>query len=139
MGTVQTDVTKQLEELERKYWQAIKDNDLDEALKLSDEPCIVAGAQGVASLDKKTFEKMMKSSSWKLLDFKLADFNVRLINDDVAIVAYTVHEDMEVDGKPLSLDAADSSTWVKRNGHWVCALHTESLKGDPFGRDRAKT
>ena len=36
-------------------------------------------------------------------------------------------------------DAADASTWVRRNGRWVCALHTESLKGDPFGRDRRAT
>src|SRR6266540_6516732 len=38
--------------------------------------------------------------------------------------------------KPVELDAADASTWVRRNGKWLCALHTESLKGDPFGRDR---
>jgi hypothetical protein len=28
------------------------------------------------------------------------------------------------------------STWVRRNGGWVCALHTESILGDPFGRDK---
>jgi hypothetical protein len=26
---------------------------------------------------------------------------------------------------------------VRRNGQWVCALHTESMLGDPFGRDRS--
>mgnify|MGYP006273693779 CR=1 FL=1 len=46
---------------------------------------------------------------------------------------------MTVDGKPLSLDASDASTWIRRNGSWVCTLHTESLLGDPFGReDKAK-
>jgi hypothetical protein len=47
-----------------------------------------------------------------------------------------VHEDLIVDGKPVSLDAADSSTWVKRDGQWKCAMHTEAILGDPFGRDR---
>jgi hypothetical protein len=28
---------------------------------------------------------------------------------------------------------------VKRNGDWVCALHTESLAGDPYGRDRKQS
>jgi len=35
-----------------------------------------------------------------------------------------------------TLDAADASTWVKKDGRWLCALHTESLIGDPYGRDR---
>ena len=52
---------------------------------------------------------------------------VRLLGDDVAIVAYTVREELTVDGKPLTLEAADSSTWVRRDGRWVCALHTEAL------------
>lgn len=47
-----------------------------------------------------------------------------------------MHEELTVDGKRVALDAADASTWVRRNGRWVCALHTESLAGDPFGRDR---
>ena len=45
-------------------------------------------------------------------------------------------EELTVDGKPLQLEAADASVWIKRDGHWRCAVHTESVKGDPFGRDR---
>jgi hypothetical protein len=56
----------------------------------------------------------------------------------VAVLVYNVHEELTVDGKPVTIDAADASTWVRRNGRWVCALHTESLKGDPFGRDRPR-
>jgi hypothetical protein len=33
----------------------------------------------------------------------------------------------------------DSSTWVRRNGCWLCALHTEAIAGDPFGRDRQRS
>jgi hypothetical protein len=47
-----------------------------------------------------------------------------------------VHEDITVDGSRLAFDAADTSTWVRQNGSWLCAMHTESLIGDPFGRDR---
>jgi hypothetical protein len=61
-----------------------------------------------------------------------------MLSDDVAIVAYTVHEDLTVEGKPVSLDAAESSTWVRRDGNWLCAMHTEALTGDPFGRDRVR-
>jgi hypothetical protein len=60
----------------------------------------------------------------------------RAVTDDVAVVAYKVREQMTVDGKPLTLEAADASTWVRRDGRWLCALHTESIAGDAFGRDR---
>ena len=124
---------------ERQYWQSLKDGDAAAASKLTDFPCIVAGAQGVAAMDEKSFGSMMNSAEWTLKNFELGDAQVRLISDDVAIVAYKVKEDMTVEGKPLSLDAADASVWIKRNGEWRCALHTESISGDPYGRDRQAT
>lgn len=128
---------KELWKLENKYWQALKDQDFDAALRLTDDPCIVAGAQGVGSVDKKSLAEMMKSASYTLNSFKLSDdVKVRKLSEDVAILAYKVHEELTVEGKPVTLDAADASTWVRRDGHWVCALHTESIVGDPYGRDR---
>jgi len=132
-------IEKELIDLERQYWQAIKDNDADTAMRLSDDPCIVTGASGVGSLDRKSLQGMMKAATYKLNAFELKDPQVRVIGDDVAIVAYKVHEELTVDGKPVSLDAADASTWIRRDGRWLCALHTESLAGDPFGRDRRAT
>jgi hypothetical protein len=83
---------------------------------------------------------MMRKASWVLEEFDLdADAEVRMLAKDVALVAYKVHEKLTVDGQPVQLDAADASTWVKRDGRWVCALHTEALAGDPFGRDRRPT
>jgi uncharacterized protein DUF4440 len=132
-----TAVERELLALEREYWQAIKDKDADTAIRLSDDPCIVTGAQGVGRMDNKTLAGMMKSAPYTLHEFKIGDdAQVHLLGDDVAILAYNVHEELTVDGKLVALDAADASTWVRRNGRWVCALHTESLKGDPFGRDR---
>ncbi|HEX6275435.1 MAG TPA: nuclear transport factor 2 family protein [Polyangiaceae bacterium] len=128
---------KQIVELERQYWQALKDNDVRVVERLTADPCIVTGPQGVGELDKKSMLEMMKSATYTLDSFELdRDMKVRMLGDDVAIVAYKVHERMTVDGKPVELDAADTSTWVRRGGQWVCALHTEALSGDPFGRDR---
>ena len=60
-----------------------------------------------------------------------------MLGADPAVVAYTVREELTVDGQPVGFDAADTSTWVRRGDRWVCAAHTESLRGDPFGRDRS--
>jgi hypothetical protein len=81
--------------------------------------------------------KMMEGASWTLHDFKFEDVKVQRLSDDVAVIGYKVHEDLTVDGQPVTLDAADASTWVKKNGRWVCAMHTESIVGDPYGRDRS--
>src|SRR6188768_595285 len=123
--------------MERKYWQALKDRDHEGAIKLSADPCIVTGAQGVTEMDHASLRKMMTSQrQWTIEDFEFDDVKVRMLADDVAIVAYKVKEKMTVEGKPLSLEAADSSTWIRKNGSWVCALHTEAISGDPFGRDK---
>ena len=130
-------VEKELLKLEKEYWQAIKDKDVDTALRLTDDPCIVTGAQGVGRFDRKAHEAMMRSASYELLDFEVKDdVEVRMLRDDVAILAYKVREKLKVEGKPVTLEAAESSTWIRRDGRWVCALHTESISGDPFGRDR---
>jgi hypothetical protein len=130
-------IETELLDLERKYWQAIKDQDVDAAMRLTDDPCIVTGAQGVASIDRQSFNRMLESAPYTLHRFELADdAKVRMLNDDVAILAYNVKEELTVDGEPVTLEAADASTWVRRGGQWRCALHTESIVGDPFGRDR---
>jgi hypothetical protein len=134
---MQSAVEKQFLDLERQYWQALQDRDDETALRLSDDPCIVSGATGVASLDRQALAGMLKSGGWQLRHFEIdPDVKLRMFGDDVAVLAYKVREELTVDGKPVKLEAADASTWVRRDGRWVCALHTESIAGDPFGRDR---
>jgi len=111
---------------------------MHDALKLTNDPCIVTGAQGVARVDKPTFKKMMETGTWELHDFEFQNVHVQQISDDVAVIGYKVREKLTVDGKPLTVDAADASTWVRKDGHWLCALHTESVSGDPYGRDRQR-
>lgn len=130
-------VKDELLALEKRYWQAIQDRDFETALDLTDEPCIVTGAQGVASLNRDRFRDLMKSANFKIEDVYFdPDVQVRMLGNDAAVLAYMVRERLTVDGKSVTMEAADASTWVRRNGQWKCALHTESIKGDPFGRDR---
>jgi ketosteroid isomerase-like protein len=130
------DIKKEILDLETRFWNSMKSKDVDAALQLAADPCIVTGPQGVSTVDKETFTKMMSTAKWDLGDFIIDNVQVQQLGEDVAIIGYKVHEDITVDGSRLALEAADTSTWVRRNGNWVCAMHTESLIGDPFGRDR---
>ena len=129
-------VDKEILELENRYWETIKKRDVEAAIRLTEFPCLVAGASGVGRIDNETFTKMMSGAKWTLHDFEIKDAEVSMPNDDVALVAYKVHEDLTVDGEKVSMDASDTSVWVRRGDEWRCALHSESLAGDPYGRDK---
>ena len=134
-----TTIEQELLALERRYWQALADRDVDTAISLTDDPCIVVGAQGVGRVDHTSYRRMMtEDASWEIQSFSIGDDVPIEVFGDTAVIAYTVHEELTVEGEPVTFDAADSSTWVRRDGKWVCTLHTESLLGDPFGRDRKK-
>jgi len=129
---------QEIVQLEKQYWQGIKDKNIEACERLTDFPCLVAGAHGVARVPKEKFKGIMESGNYKLNNFEFNESEVRMLTDDVALHAYKVHQDLIVEGKPITLDAAQSSTWIRRNGKWACALHTESLLGDPYGRDKQK-
>ena len=76
---------------------------------LTDEPCFVAGAQGIARIERQAFADMMKGAQYTLHDFTLNSPQVQMLGTDVAIIAYTVHEDLTVEGKPVVVDAADAT------------------------------
>ena len=126
-------------ELEQRFWQALKDMDVETAANLIDEPSLLTGAQGVGMVDRKSFREMMAAPNYTLDRFELKDgAQVRQLSDDIAIIGYEAHEELTVDGKPVSMDVADTSVWVRKDGRWLCAAHTEAIRGDPFGRDRKR-
>jgi ketosteroid isomerase-like protein len=130
-------VEKEIMELERKYWRALQENDVETAMELTDFPCIVAGPQGVQRFERDAFEEMMSNAPYKIRKVDIGDRPlVRMVSDDCVVVAYKVHEEATVEGKATSLDAADSSAWVQRDGQWRCALHSEAIAGDSWGRDK---
>ena len=138
---MQTTDNRELVDLERHFWNAIQAKDSKAAGEMTDDGCVIVGAQGVSAIGAATMARLTKEGQWQLREFSFDDktLQARRITDDVCIVAYKVNEQLTVDGKPLTLEANDASVWVKRDGRWLCALHTESVAGDPFGRDRRQT
>ena len=100
-------------ELENQFWQSMIDKDPKAGVRLTADPCIVTGAQGVSRIDSKTFAKMVEHGGWILHDYEFSDVKVERVTDDVAVIAYKVRENLTVDGKKLTMEAADASTWVR--------------------------
>ena len=130
---------QELIDVERRFWNAMQEKDAVAASTLTDDQCVIVGAQGVSAIDAKTMAKLTSEGQWELQQYAFDEQKrqIRFLTDDIAIVAYPVKERVIVDGQMLPVEANDSSVWVRRDGQWRCALHTESLAGDPFGRDKA--
>jgi hypothetical protein len=131
--------TQELLEHERRFWDAMRNKDGEAASEMTNDRCFVVGAQGVSAIDPTTMARLTKDGDWELerYTFDESTAQVQFLNEDVALVAYKVKEKLTVDGKPINLEANDSSVWIRKDGEWRCAMHTESLSGDPFGRDKA--
>ena len=129
---------QQIIDLEKRFWQSMVDRDVETSVSLMPKQSIVAGASGVAKLGHADYRAMAKDGEklWELKSFAFEDVEVAFPTEAVALIAYTVSMKMKVDGKTHSLKAADATTWINTDGKWLAALHTESLMGDPFGRDR---
>jgi len=133
---MQTDdvLKQQLISRENDYWMAVKEKNAEAAARLSDDPCMVVGAEGVRELSKNVLSGMLREATFEIHGFTLDDVHFRRLGSDVAALAYRVNEELTVNGERIKLQAFDSSVWMKRNGDWICVVHTESLAGDSFGR-----
>jgi hypothetical protein len=129
-------VDKELLALEKQYWEAIKNKDGGAATRLSDDRCIVVGPHGIGEVDREALAGLVERASYELKTYRIddRDVHVRAVADDVAVVAYKVDEQLIVDGQATNMQAFDSSVWVRRDGRWLCAVHTEAVAADPYGR-----
>jgi len=105
--------------LERKYWDAMKNNDVDAAVKLTKFPCVVTSPKGAQRIDEKEYRKMMESmkgDSYK--EVEIENPQVDILSQDTALISYSIqHNGMKM---------LDVSTWVRENGKWACAFHSEN-------------
>ena len=127
--------TKDLIDLEKRFWQSMVDQDSDAALQLLDEPALMVSAQGAMQFDHATYRKMADQGSMIVKSFELSDVKVAFPTDELAILTYSVKQETvsRKGGHPKTQRMMDSSTWVRRGGDWRCVMHTEapSAEGSP--------
>jgi hypothetical protein len=116
--------------LERSYWDALKTKDGGKTAELSADTSIVTGMNGVMSIPKSKMGKMTEEGKWTLESYAFDDIQVSSPTPDIAIIAYTVNQKVTMDGKPQTLRAADSSTWIRGPGGWQCHAHSETILQD---------
>ena len=118
---------QQIIEMEMRFWRAMKDKDPDAAKTMIAKEALVTGPSGTMRIDPDKFAGETREGQWRLDDFELKDIDVLFPTEDVGIITYKAHETGELKGKPMDMEAADSSVWVREGGEWKCALHTETI------------
>jgi hypothetical protein len=113
--------------LERDYWNAMKRKDGKRASELSGKVALTTSARGVASIPKSKMGTMTEEGNWTLESYDFDDVEVVTPAADVAIIAYTVRQNVTMDGKQQELRAADTSTWIRGAEGWECHAHSETF------------
>lgn len=116
--------------LEKEYWNAIQRKDGKRTSQLSGKVALTTSARGVTTIPKEKMGKMTEEGNWTLESYEFDDVEVVTPAKDVAIIAYTVKQNMMMDGKKQELRAADTSTWIRGSEGWECHAHSETFLED---------
>jgi len=127
MATHAKPTKEEIIDLEKSYWDAMKQKDGKPTSQLSADNAIVTGARGVMSIPKAKMGKMTEEGNWTLDSYKFSDIEVATPTPDIAIIAYTVEQKGTMDGKASNMRAADSSTWIRGPQGWECHAHSETF------------
>ena len=112
--------------LEQRFWQTMVDGNTDDALRMLAEPAGMVSSHGAMQFDHAGYRKMADNDDYKLVSYTLSEFGVLRPTPDVAILTYNVDQTTNIKGQELQERMCDTSTWVRRDGQWVCAIHTET-------------
>lgn len=116
----------EIERLEHAFWQSLVDRDADAARDMLAPEALMVSAHGTMRFDPPQYERMLLDPEHGLLEYALSDMDVLFPSDDTAIATYRAHQKMRMDGQEMEQDVVDTSTWVRVDGGWKCAAHTES-------------
>ena len=125
---------QQIIDLETRFWKSMTDKDVDTAKSLIAKEGLVTGPMGTMTINPEKYAQMTRDGQWTLNDFDMRKVEVVRPTEDSAIIAYEVHQTGDMKGQPMDLRCADSSVWVKEDGSWKCALHTETILEDARAR-----
>lgn len=117
-----------LVDLERRFWQSMVDSDTDAALDLLCEPALMVSSHGAMKFDHAGYRKMAEHGTMVVKSFEFSDIEVVFPNDATAILSYRVRQGVAPRGNGAATEQNmnDTSTWVKTEQGWRCAMHTET-------------
>ena len=119
--------SKTLVELEKRFWQAIVDQDSNAAIEMLAEPSMMVNSHGAMKFDHDSYRQMAEKGPMVLESFELSEMNVTFPNESTAVLTYRVKQKTAPRGGKSELqEMNDTSTWIRSGDRWQCVLHTET-------------
>lgn len=109
---------------ETQTWEYSKTKDLEKLEEILADDYI--GYFGRATMNEN--DVIQSLGKTKLVSYKLMDFRVKPITNEVAVIYYLANQDgIGADGTPWVPDVAAAATYVKRNGKWYSVFYQETV------------
>ena len=88
----------------------------------------MVSAHGAMKFDHAGYRQMAEHGSMVVNSSELSDMEVVFPNDSTAILSYRVKQGVAPRGKGATTEQEmnDTSTWIKTEHGWRCAMHTET-------------
>lgn len=115
-------------EMEKKFWQSMVDEQTDVALGMLAEPSFMVSSHGAMKFDHASYRQMAEHGNMVIKSFDLGDVDTTFVGENTAILSYDVKQVVCSRGAKDETEQhmKDTSTWVKVNDTWLCAMHTET-------------
>jgi hypothetical protein len=113
---------------EKAAWDTLKNKDYEAFGKMRASEYTEVTADGVH--DKASVLASVRDVSITNVDF--SDWKILQLDNDAAIVAYTVSRTGTYKGFPIPTGPFRAATaWVRRHGHWLAVFHQETAVAPP--------
>lgn len=123
---MEPDLRQTILDLETAFWNAMRDKDGAAAARLCGDTVVATNAMGVSALSPPKMAKMTEEGDWVLGSFDFSEVHVTSPLPDVAVIGYLVRQEVTRGGQQGAYTAAECSTWVHKDGGWLCYAHCES-------------
>ena len=121
------DLKEEIVAEEKKGWQAYADHDVKAYSDGWTEDAVETLADGTVLTGKQAILADLKSTTCKVKSFDIANTQVREVSPDVAILTYSLTQDVTCGATKLAPKAIVSSLYVRRGGKWLGVHYQETV------------
>jgi ketosteroid isomerase-like protein len=111
---------------ERAYFDAVRTKDESTILRLTADGCLVTDRSGIRVIDGRTVHETLESAGGSTARYEIDESRAEAVavTDEVAVLSYRLRTASD-GGTPA--ETYDTTVWLRANGGWLCAAHTETL------------
>ncbi len=126
----QDDVKSTVTSIEKKLWEAWKNNEKTAFEEHLADNTVSINPQGV-SAGKEAAIRDMTATPCEVRGFSFSDWQVHQLSSETVLVTYKAKQDATCGGHKVPTDVVASSIYVKKDGKWLAASHQETPLMEP--------